>query len=249
MTIYHNHIPRTSGFVINKYVSEHTSLKSLIIDPTQIIENNIFLNKDYISGHIGNYPKKFLSDIISFSLVRDPYEQFMSWFYFMWLQGVEWEDNKIIKSYYGTAKEFMDIYINTDEYIDGLSNIQTKFLTGSIDKNLWNKTKEPIEKTKLSWCLTDYNITKDAIDTALQENIVHTVNNRMTLKNKIKKISQEKFGVLLDIQDLNFPGHNTPKNHGYIFDMPESWKQKILSVLEYDYYLFKRVTDIENNML
>jgi hypothetical protein len=249
MLIYHNHIPRTSGYIINKYIGQQKNIKSLLIDPQAIISDENFLDKDYISGHIGQYPKKILKDVVSMSIIRDPYEQFISWFYFLWLQGVEWNNGEIISSYYGTAQDFMYEYIYGGEYLDGLSNIQTKFVTGHIDIDMWNKISEPIDKTKVSWCLKDYRFNESAIDDAIKENLIYTIENRHVFKNKLESLLSQKVDNNFIIEDLDAKGHNTPRGHKYIFNVPASWQKTVKSALEADYYLFGKIKELEKKML
>lgn len=249
MIIYHNHIPRTSGYVINKYIEQEKGFTKLIIDPAGKIKQEDFLNKDYIAGHIGMYPQKFLNDVVCFSIVREPYEQFISWFYFMWLQGVTWENGKVVKSYYGQPLEFMDKYLNGGEYLDGLTNIQSKFLTGYVDLDTWNSTPEPIDKTKRSWCLTNYKLNEDNIMSAINNNIINTLHKREYLIDKVNTLFTKKLGKEFKIGTFDMSGHNTPENNPYAFVMPDSWKKRIISALEIDYYLYHTVLDVEKTML
>jgi hypothetical protein len=239
MPIFHNHIPRTSGEVINQSISRLPFVKSLIVKPTDIIGIEDFYNKDYICGHIGQYPKEILDNVISFSLVRDPYDQFMSWFWLMFMQGI-WHgrpDNS------GSGYDYMDYVLNTPEYFNGMSNMQSKFLTGSLDIDLWNFNINPIEKTKNDSCLVNYSFSESDLSDSLRNNIVHTVENRSILIEKINGLFAKDFGIENAIVDTHIPGHAHPKNHRYLFDVPNSWVDKIKSALEVDYYLYNKVLE------
>ena len=219
------------------------SVKSLIVKPTDIISIEDFYDKDFICGHIGQYPQKFLDNVVSFSIVRDPYDQFMSWFWLMFMQGI-WHsrlDNN------GSGYDYMDYMLNTPEYFNGMSNMQTKFLTGHIDLNSWNNNIDPIDKTKNDSCLINYSLGHADIDHAIKYNMVYSMSNRDELIIKLNSIFLNNFGVNSPIKPIQIPGHNHPKNHKYLFDIPNSWVNKIKSALEIDYYTYNKVIEQEKS--
>lgn len=243
MPIFHNHIPRTSGEVINQSIARIDSIKSLIVKPTDIISKDDFYNKDYICGHIGQYPQTFLDNVVSFSIVRDPYEQFISWFWLMFMQGI-WHGRS---NNNGSGYDYMDYVLNTPEYFNGMSNMQTKFLTGHIDIDSWNFNIDPIDKTKNDSCLVNYNFNQGDIDNAIKNNMVYSISNRKDLVDKINSIFLNNFNVKDAIKEIQIPGHAHPKNHKYLFDIPDSWVKRIKDALEVDYYLYNKVLEQEKS--
>jgi hypothetical protein len=241
MTIFHNHIPRTSGGVINHYIKKNKEVSKYIIEPTDKIDVNNFKNKQYIAGHIGQLPQKHIDGVISFSLVRDPKEQWLSWFWLMYRQGLTVVDSKIVGSDYGTPQAYMEKFLYDESYYKGTSNIQSKFLLGYVNVELWNKIEEPIDKMKSNWCLVEYNIDSSEIDKALDSNIVETVENRDNLIDFLNTLFQKKYKLTKTISDYEWSGHNTPRPNPLDFSIPDSWVNRINELNHADYYLYEKV--------
>jgi len=241
MTIFHNHIPRTSGGVINHYIKQVKELAQYIIEPTDKIDTDNFKNKQYISGHIGQLPQKYVDGIISFSLVRNPKEQWLSWFWLMYRQGLTVVDSKIVGSEYGTPQSFMEKFLYDESYYRGTSNIQSKFLLGYVDVELWNKVAEPIDKMRSDWCLKEYNIEPSEIDKALDSYIVETVESRDRLIDFLNTIFLKKYKITKAISDYEWSGHNTPIPNPLDFSIPDSWIGRINELNHADYYLYEKV--------
>lgn len=241
MTIFHNHIPRTSGGVINHYIKQNTSISQYVIEPTDKIDPKNFNNKQYIAGHIGQLPQKYIEDVTSFSFVRNPREQWISWFWLMYKQGLTIVDGKIIDSKIGTPQAYMEKFLYDDSFYPGTSNIQSKFLTGHVDIDLWNRVEEPIDKMQSNWCLKEYTLDIKDIDNALDRYVVENIENRNNLIEFINTLFEKKYNIYNAIKDYEWPGHNTPKPNYLEFDIPKAWNDRINELNQADYYLYDRV--------
>jgi hypothetical protein len=241
VTIFHNHIPRTSGGVINHYISQNKNISQYIIEPTDKIDPKNFKDKQYIAGHIGQLPQQYIDNVISFSFVRNPKEQWLSWFWLMYRQGLTVIDGKITESRLGTPQAYMEKFLYDDSFYPGTSNIQSKFLMGYVDIDLWNRVEEPIDKTQSNWCLKEYSLDRKDIDDALDRYIVETVENRNNLIEFINTIFEKKYNIVSAISDYEWSGHNTPKPNYLEFEIPKAWSERINELNPVDYYLYDRV--------
>lgn len=241
MTIFHNHIPRTSGGVINHYIKNDERINKYIIEPTDQIDVEEFKGKQYIAGHIGQLPQKYIDDVLSFSFVRNPKDQWLSWFWLMYRQGLTVVDSKIVGSLYGTPQSYMEKFLYDEEYYPGTSNIQSKFLLGHIDVDLWNKLEEPIDKMKANWCLKDYNLDQSEIDNAVDINFIETVEGRDKMIDFLNTVFKKKYKINNAISHYEWSGHNTPKPNPLDFAIPDSWINRINELNNVDLYLYNKV--------
>jgi len=249
MTIFHNHIPRTSGGVINHYISQNKNISQYIIEPTDKIDSKNFINKQYIAGHIGQLPQKYLNDVISFSFIRNPKDQWLSWFWLMYRQGLKIVKDEVKESMFGTPQEYMEKFLYDDLFYPGTSNIQSKFLLGHVDIELWNTVEDPIDKMKSNWCLREYNLDHKDIDDALDFYMVETIENRNSLIESLNTIFEKKYNIVNAIGDFEWTGHNTPRPNPFEFDIPKKWLDRIYELNPVDYYLYDRVNSKQKNML
>lgn len=124
MSIYHLHIPRTSGVFIREKIIRQTD-KSMFIGHRDPIPENISEYK-YFSGH---FATNFVQDFdINFAIYRNPVELSFSYISYM----------KDIFYPYLSVDQLIDYYVATDK-IKNFANINSKFLTGTMDVVKYNK--------------------------------------------------------------------------------------------------------------
>lgn len=124
MSIYHLHIPRTSGVFIREQMIKKTD-KTMFVGHREAIPEDIS-KYDYLSGHFGiNFVKNF---DINFAIYREPVELTFSYI------------NYIRDYLYShlSLDELIEEYVRTDK-IKNFVNINSKFLTGTMDIDKYNK--------------------------------------------------------------------------------------------------------------
>ena len=128
-SIYHLHIPRTSGIYIKNNVIPHlisNGVKHFISNRTKIDTDHI-KESQFVGGHFGLMPLDYMENPEVFTIIRNPVERFISYFKYTTgpiRAGIE-------------AEEKLERWLYGDE--SGVqSNLQSKFLTGKINIEKFN---------------------------------------------------------------------------------------------------------------
>ena len=124
MSIYHLHIPRTSGVFIREEMIKKTN-KLMFVGHRHPIPENLN-DYEYLSGHFATNPVKFFDT--NFAIYREPVSLTFSYISYM-------RDN-----FYRhlSIDELIDYYIDNNK-IQNFTNINSKFLTGKMDHFKYNK--------------------------------------------------------------------------------------------------------------
>lgn len=132
MSIYHLHIPRTSGVYIRENLIKSFQDKNNFVGHKQKLPNS-FKNFDNVSGHFANTP--VLDSDFTFAIVRNPVSLSFSYIQYM-------KDK-----FYPTMKfeELFDKYEKEDK-LKSFININTKFLTGFINIEKYNNSITDLKK-------------------------------------------------------------------------------------------------------
>lgn len=169
MSIYHLHIPRTSGVHVRNNVVPHmlsNNVDHFASNRTKIDIDKISKSK-FVSGHFGRMPIKFMSDPTVFCLLRDPIERFIS--YFKYTTG------------YITSKQ--DAQNNLDMWLYGeqsykQSNLQSKFLTGQTNIHEFNRNIGNFDAyINNTWHLEGYSLDINKIKESIDEMHIYTMEN------------------------------------------------------------------------
>ncbi len=99
MVIYFHHIPRTSGTAIRDSIVTKllgSDIPFLVLDSMTPITEDIFEGKKFITGHLANYPNSKVTDLQTFTLVRNPVEQFISYFKMFYSHGFSKHSTDVI---------------------------------------------------------------------------------------------------------------------------------------------------------
>lgn len=162
ISIYHLHIPRTSGVFIRNIVQKHYPDKKVIADHYSRLYDERFQESDFINGHFALSPVKF-SDT-TFTILRDPVERTFSYMIYVWMH--------YFSQQYPPEK-ILEFFINTEHIRNNMSNMQSKFLTGFVNYDKYNdilETKEYIYRIYNNWFIE--NNEKTAIEQIKQNNII-----------------------------------------------------------------------------
>ena len=147
MSIYHLHIPRTSGIYVKQNVLPHlitNKVEHFVSNRTSIDKNKI-KNSEFVGGHFGLMPLNYMQYPETFCIVRHPVERFISYF----------------KYTSGFMKDKNQIYEKLENWLYGdqskiQSNQQSKFLTGSINIEKFNENINFLIITDDVECAKDY---------------------------------------------------------------------------------------------
>jgi len=130
VSIYHLHIPRTSGIYIKNNVIPHlisNGVEHFISNRSRIDVEKIKQSK-FVGGHFGLMPLDYMENPEIFTIVRDPVERFIS--YFKYTTGPKRAGKE--------AEEKLDRWLYGEE-CEMQSNLQSKFLTGKLNIEKFNQ--------------------------------------------------------------------------------------------------------------
>lgn len=127
MSLYHMHVPRTSGVFIRNIIADRLNSEAMILGHGRPLKEQNFANAKFVSGHFGVEPLKYCQK--AFSVIRDPNKLTFSY----------------IKHIHARLKmtipfeELLNIYLSPSEFSFAVSNLITKFLTGTVDIEEYDK--------------------------------------------------------------------------------------------------------------
>lgn len=183
MSIYHLHIPRTSGIYIKNNVIPHlisNGVEHFISNRTKIDIEKIKSSK-FVGGHFGLMPLQYMDNPEIFTIIRNPVERFISYFKYTTgpkRAGTEAEE-KLERWLYGDQSKIQ-------------SNLQSKFLTGSMNVEKFNKNV-PIFQHAVDneWYLENYKLNFNDIVNNLNKMKCYTLEEidifKLELNNSLKK--------------------------------------------------------------
>jgi hypothetical protein len=179
MSIYHLHIPRTSGVFIREVAIQKSSDRIFAGHRQELPES--FSEYEIVSGHFGTTPIKDTD--VNFAMFRNPVD--LTFSYINYLRDncyPELSLSKLIKKYIdnGTIESFV--------------NINSKFLTGSIDISKYNKNiTDLLYVAENCWFIKNFSVDF--------EHFVETVqNNKTILVDFDSNDKYEKIGNILGTQ-------------------------------------------------
>lgn len=187
MSIYHLHIPRTSGvYIRNNIVPDLISkeIPHFASNRTEIDVDHIAKSK-FVIGHFGRMPLKYMDSPKVFCLLRDPVERYIS--YFKYTTG------------YITSKKAAEQ--NLENWLYGpqsiiQANLQAKFLTGSTNVKEFNKHIGNFDAyINNIWHLEEYSLDISHIKEIIKNINIYTMENHETFKSDFNKEIGEQLGL------------------------------------------------------
>jgi hypothetical protein len=187
VSIYHLHIPRTSGVYIRNNIVPHLISKNIphfASNRTKIDVEHIAKSK-FVIGHFGRMPLEYMDFPKVFCLIRDPIERYIS--YFKYTTGSVTSEK--------AAKE------NLEQWLYGpqsaiQSNLQSKFLTGSTNVEEFNRhignSDAYIDN---AWHLENYKLDIGNIQDLIKNINIYTLDNHEKFKNNFNEELQNQFGI------------------------------------------------------
>lgn len=126
MSIYHLHVPRTSGVYIREKLIKSFKESNNFVGHTQEIPAS-FKSFDNISGHFANTPVQESS--LTFAVIRNPIDLTFSYIQYM--------RDKFYPTL--TFEELFKKYEREDK-LKSFTNINAKFLTGFVNTDKYNRS-------------------------------------------------------------------------------------------------------------
>lgn len=186
MSIYHLHVPRTSGTYIKNNVLPHliTGGVEHFASNRSYIDTNLIKNSKFVIGHFGLMPLDYMNDPEVFCILRDPVERFISDFKYM----VNITDRR------GSVEEKLNhlLYENQSEM---QSNVQSKFLSGKTNIAKFNiEPARYVHSARNTWFIEDYSKDINTIKRNIDRFNCYTMDNHEAFKIDFNNSLNKNFG-------------------------------------------------------
>lgn len=228
MILYHNHIPRTAGTFIEAPLSGLLTSKgvkhSRVYEPISI-NNDSLISSEYIVGHIGCYPEKIIDSVFTYGVVRNPLDRFISTFNFF---------TKNI-FYIEPTEDILERWIYDPKYFTYHSNLQSKFITGYSDIDLWNSNTKQ-SRVINGWYMKNYSENIDEIKNKIDSGYWVSIENIDSLLDWLTDIYIKKYNFKL--YNRRYPINESDK---LTFKISNKMKDRIIELNKIDYEVYDYV--------
>lgn len=161
MTVYHLHIPRTSGVYVRTLLLKGRTTEESVAGHYRTVSESDFAKAKTISGHYGLSPCPYADK--TFAIVRRP--EHLTFSYIKYLS--------LFNGSNAFTEDHLKRYLNEDKLRDSVTNVISKFLSLKLDLNLYNKNiKDLLQMANNSWYLEKLKYSdQTAIDSIKRNNI------------------------------------------------------------------------------
>jgi hypothetical protein len=163
MSIYHLHIPRTSGGYTRNIIKSAIDDRNSVTGHYRTISDDSFKQASFISGHYGTNPCKFADK--TFAILRNPNELTFSYIKYLSLVqgGVQFDE------------DFLKRYLYEDNLRYSVTNVLSKFLTFEVDLEEYNKNIENhVTMANNCWFLKKDNVSVESVFSSISKNNITT---------------------------------------------------------------------------
>lgn len=255
--LYFLHIPKTSGIKM-QYELIDASLGSLSKKeikvyaqdanrPEQkggkfefVFDPSIADSYDIICGHFARNPIALMDDLVTFSMIREPFEQYLSLAKYA-----------AVQSRVDFTEEFLDSFLNNDdefntqfEGISGCDNPQSCFLFSKIaciENEPYIDSYGNLIEAKYQAFFVEKPKSYSELSERLGGIIIGTLEKRALFVEKINKILFNSYGIRIFSNDSVI--NKTPKP---TFRISKQHKSKIYSKIEIDIELYEKIKETEH---
>lgn len=236
MIYHHNHIPRTAGtFIYTPIASLLTSrgIDYSIVFQNSNIDDEKLKRSKYIFGHIGSYPQTILENVCTFTVIRNPVDRFISTF------------NFFSENIFNTKPtiELLEHWLYDPVYSEAHSNIQSKFLTGSSNRDLWNVSTRP-ERVSKGWMIENYSTDIKSIINRIDAMKAVSFENTDMLLDWLAEINDKEYGFRL-YNRRNPINESSPLD----FIIPKSLQSRIEELNSIDFHVYEYVKMNEKKLV
>jgi hypothetical protein len=126
MSVFHLHIPRTSGGYIRKMMLQNLEFSSKVVGHYRTLSIEAFDSADLISGHYGRTPAKYADK--TFTVIREPNELTFSYIKYL----------ALFKGQDAFNEDHLKRYLYEDNLRESVTNVLSKFLSLELDLPKYN---------------------------------------------------------------------------------------------------------------
>jgi hypothetical protein len=243
--LYFLHIPKTSGMKMQYELAECAKNPNAINSPRVYLPGEFeFVFDPYIAeshniicGHFGRNPIDTVNNVITFSMIREPFEQYLSLAKYAALQDGVTFDN-----------EFLDAFLNNNNEINsrfegmsGCENPQSCFLyskIAGIEKQVGvDDFGNPVIDVAKSFFIEKPKSYAD-LKQRLEDVIIGITENRNQLVESVNKILMELFNTSIEINSSVINKTPTPS-----FRLNKKQVVAINNKIELDIELYSKVKE------
>lgn len=176
-SIYYLHIPRVAGCYVNSNVLPYlisNQINHFVSNRTKIDIEKI-KNSKYVSGHFGKFPISLMDKPKIYALIRNPIDRYISCFKYATTD----------------VRSRVELYHELDSWLYGEnfeinSNLQSKFITGEVDLDLFNKNvniiNDPIDNYQSlslqnGWYIKNYDLNFENIKKNINKMNAYSLEN------------------------------------------------------------------------
>lgn len=230
MSLYHLHIPRTSGIYIKNFIVPNLNTRGIphFASNRTDIDENVIKSSQFVIGHFGKMPISLMDNPTVFTLLRDPVERFLS--YFKYTTGVNLPKDVVMNKLHYWLYES-----------DIQHNMQSKFLTGSMNIDKFNNShRYHNASVDNGWWIEDYSLSIDDIKSSLDSMYSYTMDKHDIFKEDFNKALNKEFGF--SIFQNNYKANEHLKRE---LDLSNSIINRIKEVNSIDQEVYEYVRSIK----
>lgn len=231
LSIYHLHIPRTAGIYVKNNILPHLitgGIDHFVSNRTYISTEQIKRSR-FVGGHFGLMPLKHMNDPAVFCLVRDPVDRLISYFKYTTgpIRAGKEAEEKLESWLYGEQSQVQ-------------SNLQSKFLTGSMNIDKFNQGVTQLQGiVGRGWDIEDYSLDMDDIKANIDRFYCYTMDNVAHFKEDLNKALMAKFGFTTFKRDYKA---NESYDVGVVFTKKHRDRIIDLNSIDMEMYEYVRAT-------
>jgi hypothetical protein len=224
MSIYHLHIPRTSGGYVRELILNSLKPVNTVIRHNNPLVAEEFKTADFISGHYGLNPCNYVDKV--FTVLRDPNEITFSYIKFITLVRDQPKFNE----------DYLKKYLYEESLRKSVTNVMTNFLSFEVDIEKYNKVLiDHIKRVNNSWFLKlEDPSSETAIKNISDKNITTFMYDSPTLYDDIARfVGAESFDYSID------KVHESPIGNDHLF---EKYFDELSEANKEDIKLYKAIS-------
>lgn len=175
-SVYHLHIPRTSGIFIKNHMLHEFKDKNIFATHYKDINLTEIENCYFVSGHFGTTPLRYMKNPLLFSILRNPVDRYISYI-------------KYTRDFFNnmTEKELLNMWLYDENFYNKHINSQIKFILNQIDLSKYNGSSIR-DKVINNWFIVSNNTDIQMAKYIVDNNHIFTMNNIESLTQNICQI-------------------------------------------------------------